>query len=283
MDLLRLLRESLRVMSDEPKVFVPRIATTILYSALIFYSAKLSFDLSFALAQEAGRVSPDAFAPFREYAGSIAIIAVGSVACLASDVLAYAMYPTLVDDFRHHREIKLMKALGNAMSQWKTLAAFSATVLAFMAAFIAFFFWVYAKIILTDSIILLAPALLLMAAVFIAFSILIFFVIPAAVIERKGVLHAFKRSISLGFEQRIPLFKTTLFFMGVSLATIGVAAVSGFRGTGTLIAFSAFLLTRLIQVAAYTYLNVVNPYVYLSLYDGKNKGPHEAWGPVRKP
>ncbi len=271
MDLMRLLRESLRVMSDEPKVFVPRIATTIFYSALIFYSAKLSFDLSFALAQEAGRVSSNVFAPFRAYAGSIAVIVVGSVACLASDVLAYAMYPTLVNDFRHHREISLMKALGNAMSQWRTLAAFSATILAFMAAFIAFFFWVYARIILTDSIILLIPALLLMAAVFIAFSILIFFVIPVAVIERKGIIHAYRRSISLGFEHRMPLFKTTILFMGISFATIGVAAVSGFRGVGALLAFSVFLLTRLIQVVSYTYLNVVNPYVYLSLYDGKKQ------------
>lgn len=265
MDLLRLLRESLRVIMDEPKVFAPRIATTILYSALIFYSAKLSFDLSFALAQEAGRMSPDAFAPFRAYAGSIAIIGFGSIICLASDVLAYAMYPTLVDDFRHHREIRLMKALRNAVGQWRTLAAFSATVACFMAAFIACFLLAYIKIILTGSIILLPPALLLMAAVFIAFSILIFFVIPASIIERKGVIHAYRRSIRLGLAHRLPIFKTTVFFMGVSFASFGIAAVSGFKGLGAAIAFTAFLLARLMQAAAYTYMNVVNPYLYLTL------------------
>jgi hypothetical protein len=246
-------------------MFVPRIATTLIYSFFIFYGAKLSFDLSFALARETGMPSPSISSAADPYASEIAFVALTSLVCFISDVLAYAMYPTLVEDYRRGGRISLTKAFGNALRQWKTLVAFSATILLFLLFFILFFLFVYVRIIFTGRVILLLPALVFMIAVFIAFSVLIFFIIPVGVIERKGVFHSYRRSIEVGWRHRTPVFKTTVFFMGVALATVLVAAAGGFKGAGAAVAFTVFVVTRLVQVVSYTYLNVINPYMYLRL------------------
>lgn len=265
MEFLRLLKESLHVLAAEPKVFIPRIATTLIYSVFIFMSAKLSFEVSFALALESTKFSPDLAGALQPYVKEMMYLFAASLVCFAADIIAYAMYPTIVADYKMGREIMLWKALREALSQWKTLLSFSVTILAFLAVFLMFFTLSYASIILSGRLFFLPVALVFMIAVFIVVSAAIFFIIPVSVIEKKGIWHSYKKSIKLSIAHRIAVVKTTVFFMAVTFATIMIAALSGFKGNAAVLAFIVFVLTRIIQVISYTYLNVVNPYLYLEI------------------
>lgn len=253
------------VLVEEPKVFMPRIATTIIYSALIFHAAGLSVNLSYALALESAKNSPNAYTAVQPYTNKIIFLGLLSAASFVLDVLSYAMYPSLVEDHKNGRKTSLNKALRRALRQWKTLLAFSLTMLSILLAFILSFLLVYEKIISAGRIILLPPALALMLLAFITVSVLTFFIIPASVIEEKGALHAYKKSFSMGLRHKGEVIKATVFFMAVGFATILAATLAGFRGASAALAFTAYAITRIIQTVSYTYMNIINPYLYLRL------------------
>ena len=189
MEFLKLLKDSLQVLVAEPKVFIPRIATTLIYSVFIFASAKLSFEVSFALALESAKFSPDIYRALQPYVKEMTYLFAASLVCFAADIIAYAMYPTIVEDYKMGREIILWKALREALSQWKTLLVFSITLLGFLAVFLMFFTLSYLSIILSGKHILLPIALVFMIAVFLVLSAAIFFIIPVSVVEKKGIWH----------------------------------------------------------------------------------------------
>ncbi|MFH1788284.1 MAG: hypothetical protein ABH834_02750 [Candidatus Altiarchaeota archaeon] len=270
MEFLKLLKESVNVLAKEPKVFAPRIATTIIYSAFIFMSTKLTYDVSLALALETAKASPNIASALNPYTKDMMLLFLASLACFASDILAYAMYPTIIADYVAKREIKLWNALENTLTQWKTLLVFSLTIILFLAFFLGFFSLAYASIIMSGKLILIPIASVVMILVFIAVSVIIFFIVPVSVVEKKGVSHSFRKSFRLGLKHKGPVVKTTLFSMGVALVTIFFAMASGFEGASAYLAFALFAVTRIIQAVSYTYLNVVNPYLYLALDEGED-------------
>lgn len=261
----KLLRESLHVLKDEPRVFIPRIITTLIYSVFIFTAAKVSYSLSIALAVESTKATPDLLSAIMPFTAQLKLLALYSLISFITDMCAYAMYPTLVSDYQRKTPVSLKRAVKNALKVWRTLLAFSTTILILLASILFSFSLLYSHAIMKGNMPLLIFGALSLMLMMVGVSSLIFFIIPIAVIEQKGIIYSYKKSMELGLHHKKPVIKTTLLFMVIAYATMILAAASEFEGKKAAIAFTLFIIARLIQVVTYTYINVVNPSLYFSL------------------
>lgn len=270
MGLVGILVESLRLLRKEPKLYIPRIITTAIYTAFVLYAAKLSLEISRAITMaqaqaEATGAQPDFGGAFSEFSGSLYFLLAFFLLSYAIDILSYGMYVRIVQDYRSKIPIQLIAALREALGKGKALFALSVVILIFLAAVLLLYAILGSMFLVTRSILFPALAILVLLLGLVAFALVFFFAIPIAMVENKGALSAIAASAKLGFKHRGVVLRTNFFFAGLILVTLLVAMLTDFSGRAGAAAVIAFVLGRLFQALVYTYISVVNPAVYLYL------------------
>ena len=267
MPLLKILQESLKLLYREPKIFVPRLITTALYTAVIIYIAGITSQIAEATGYFQGDAASIDPAVVRALLGDLVIVLVSLLFLLLLDLISYAMYPALIREHSAGRPISLHGSLKEALGAWKILAVLGVMIILFALAgsiFILPFQFIALK---TGevSFYLFAAFIVMVAALVLL--ILLFFVIPVGVIEKKGVLDAFRHGFALSFRHKKDLFAINLFFLILSTVTFAlmVLAETQYQGLAALSSIILFILVRVIQAVIYTYICVVNPYFYIQV------------------
>ncbi len=262
MTLKGILQESLRLLYKEPKIFIPRFVTTGLYTVVIIYLAKVSSQITEGLdypGHKAASVDPLVLSsifqnilPLMLFLAFIALI----------DFVSYGMYPALVRDYYEKKPPSLGRSLKEALGAWKVILMFGA-ITAFTAALMVL------PLNLASGGEIIPYALLSVVGFAVAFIVivLLFFVVPYAVIEKKGVVEAFRRGTRLSFEHRKDVFSINLVLISLSLVTFALMTLTEMTGQGVIAATSIilFIIIRTVQAVVYTYISVVNPYFYMRI------------------
>lgn len=265
--LVQVFKNSFEMLLLKPKVFLPRLVTTTLYSFFAVYSAKFSLEIIKALSAETlaaetlGRV-PDFGSALAGYESALAAYLLFFLFVYAVDILSYGMYVTIVRDYRARGEISLSAALRNSLQSAKTLFVLSLVVLAFLALCLIIYAALGAAYMRTQSLLFPALTILFLILAIAVFALLFFFLIPAVVAEKRGAASALSRSVAMGMCHKGEVIKTNFFFAALVLATMIVVIATEFKGTLAFGAVAAFIAGRIVQAVVYTYISAVNPAVY---------------------
>jgi len=260
MDVARILSDSLRLLKAEPKAFAPRIVTTAIYSVYILAfigvaSDLASVDLTRPNAADSMRLASAAYRSFFFLALSPLLYFV--------DILSYAMYPRIVADHNSGSGISIRKALKDGLKAWRIVIATEAVLFLFILALAVPTALAVVISLITGNIVYAVLAVILALALILVFAVLVFFVIPSAVLKGRTVAGSFRESVSLGLENRWDILRINVLF----LALLAVTVVAGVYVQGnpllTAASAAAFIILRLLEAVVYTYLCVTNPYAYI--------------------
>jgi hypothetical protein len=177
------------------------------------------------------------------------------------DILSYAMYPTILEDYRRGTGISLVKSLSKALKAINTVIAFAFAIFIYGLLVSVAIAPIFLIGYINSNIAFLALSFILISSALIAFSVFAFFVVP------EGVVESFKQSAKLGFKHRWDLIKINIFFALIAIATLYLVFVSELSGPINIVSIAAYILVRLMQAVVYTYLSLVNPAAYFSVKD----------------
>jgi hypothetical protein len=256
MKLLTVLTDSLALLRKQPKVFIPKLATTALYSIQNIWAATLALKLTVMPLQEA---SPEITGLMQE-----SLLLFGfSLAIYFIDLLSYAMYPTIVAAYRKGEEVNLTQALSCALKAWKAIVALGILIQALILAILLTAGAIeYQAFEQSNTLLHLAAVFFILAAA-IAVSILLFFAIPLAVLEKRGIIASMKESISMGLTHKNDLFRINVLLMLLAITSMAVGILYEKQGAIAIAAIGIFIAVRLTQALIYAYIGTINPYVYL--------------------
>jgi len=260
MDVLRVLKESLQLLRAKPKVFIPRLVTTAIYSLYLLYMAWAAADLTFPIQPEkaASMLFPS-------------LLVLASLPLLYFiDILSHAMYPRIVADFRKGNKISLRESLKDGLRAWKVVVALELVLFAFVFIIAAPASVFAATYVYTGNIVPLAIASALAFCLIIAFAVLMFFVVPSAVLEKRGVVESFSKSMRLGVEHRGSLLKLNILFTALLGVTLAVAYYVKADNLLSLASAALFVGVRLLEAVTYTYVSVTNPTAYIHIQEAKS-------------
>jgi len=253
MELRAVLADAMKMLLCNPRVFVPRIVTTAMYSAVTVCYVMLTADI---LSVE------DPVAAYSIGLKALMLLAF-MPALYIIDLLSYAMYPRMVADLRASRRVSLSSALRDALAAWRVVLALGLTLF-FLFLVILVSSTALAYIFATSgNMLILAVSALAIISLVLIFAILVFFLVPAAVLERGGVIESFRTSVRLGLKHKADILKLNLIFMALLSATVVIALEATLEGGLTFMSLLPFLLVRVLQVVVYTYLSLANPVAYI--------------------
>jgi len=256
MNAISVLKDSFLLVKKEPKVFVPKLVTTALYSFHTIWAASLALRVS----QITETMEPDAM-----LLNEVFLLFGFMIALYFIDLLSYAMYPSIVSAHNSNKPVKLLASLLDAMKSWKTIIVFGFMLL--MLLFTITTTAILIQLFIMESAIpslawITAP---ITVALILAVSILFFFVMPIAILEKKGIIASISESISLGLKHKNELLKINLTLMVLAFATMLAGFLFESTGFMAFLALAGFIAIRLLQAMLYTYVYVVNPYFYLKI------------------
>lgn len=270
MELVDVFKESLKLMKKEPKVFVPRILTAVLYTFFVIYAASISFKISLVINREmeiakSRSMAPDISSALSPFTDELLLFAAFFLLVYVVDILTYGMYTRIASDFHGGKPISLLRALKDAVYRAPSLflIGFAATI------FVGFFVLVYIVFgglyISTENPLFLLLALLVMIIAIVAFALVFFFAVPVAMVERCSTKAAVLKSASIGMKHKKTVIKVNFLFVGLVLFAMVVVMLTEVHGFVALGALILFIIARLFQAIVYTYISIVNPTLYLSI------------------
>lgn len=270
MQLIAVFKESLVLMRKEPRVFVPRIFTTILNTAFVLYAATISLGVSRAINRgieisKSTGAAPDIGGSLSPLSDDLMIFAAFFLLVYVVDILTYAMYVTIASDFHEGKQISLVRALKNAISGARTLLLIGIVASVFVGIFIAIYLIFGRLYISTQNMMFLLAALLVMLLAIVAFALVFFFAVPVAMVEGRGTKSAVLKSASLGMKHRGTVIKVNFLFVALVFFAMVAVMLTEVHGFIAVSAIALFILTRLFQAIVYTYISIVNPALYLSI------------------
>lgn len=255
MDLREILRSSLSLLQSEPKLFVPRLIMSILYTVFTLYSVGLTAD--YLEVSDPASVS--------SFIWKIAALFTLLPALYFLDILSYAMYPSMVADSRLGRPLSLKAALRDGLRAWRIVVALGLSIFAFLILLVTVAAPLQYLTYTTGNIGYTILAAVLGLALILGFSVIVFFVVPSAIYEGRGVMESFKESVRMGLRHKGDLLKLNLLFTLLVATTMLAAFWAELEDSMTLAAALLFLVVRLAKTVVYTYVSVVNPLAYLSV------------------
>jgi len=270
MQLIEVFKGSLALLKKEPKVFVPRIFTTGLFTFFVLYSARLGLKISLVINQgvEAAKsagTTPDVGGILSQFSRELSLFACLFLLVYVVDILTYGMYVRIASDFHAKRPISLIRALGDAVSRVKVLLLIGILAMGFVGCFVGVYLLFARMYILTQSLWFLVAALAVMFLAIVLFALVFFFAVPVAVVENRGSKYAVLKSASLGLKHKWPVLKVNFLFVGMVFVAMAVVMITEFQGVAALGAILLFIFGRLFQALIYTYISIVNPSLYLSI------------------
>ncbi len=275
MNLIAVLGASLRLLKKEPKVFVPRLFTTVLYTFFVLYSARLSLKISLAInrgmemARDTG-TTPDIRGILSQFTGELSLFAFLFLLVYVVDILTYGMYVRIASDFHAKMPISLIGALRDVVCRARVLFLIGVLAAGFVSCFVGIYLLFGGLYILTQSPLFLVAALCVILLAIVLFAVVFFFAVPVAMVEGRGAKRAVLKSASLGLKHKWPVLAINFLFVGMVFIAMVVVMVTEFRGVAALGAILAFVFGRLFQTIIYTYISIVNPSLYLSIEDVEN-------------
>jgi len=259
MKLVDSLRASLELLRKQPKIFLPNICVSILYGIYELVLIKLGLDVLASSQEQAG-----AYLSANTPLLLAAIFIYPFIGTL--DLITYSMYPSIVSDYRAGKSISLRRALRCALSAWRIWVSLGLVIIGFimmMTPLVSLFLGLsYAT--QNKAFLLIGILLMLFATAFLAVSV--FFVIPVGVIDREKTFSCYKKSFLLSIRHRgevIPLMVLSIAL--AAFAAIMVSMLSSGAGQAAYAGLLLFLSAKVLQSAVYTYISVVNPYLYIEL------------------
>lgn len=270
MHLARVLGESLGLLKKEPKVFLPRIITSVLYTFFILYLTRIAIEVSFVLNREIRMAeslgtAPDISRALSQFSGELPLFVFFFLITFVSDVLSYGMFVMIARDFHENREISLIRAFKDSVRRARVLFFVSAFATVFVGFFVGIYLIFGRMYIMTQSPLFLALALAVIFLAVIMFALVFFFAVPVAMVEDRGAKSAITKSASLGIKHARPVLMSNLLFFCMMLVVMLVAVITEFQGAVAISAIFVFILGRILQVIIYTYISIVNPSLYLSV------------------
>jgi hypothetical protein len=274
MELIVVFKKSLVLMKAEPKVFVPRIFTTFLYTFFVLYAASISLKISLAInkemeyAQNTG-AAPDIAEALSPFGNEILLFAAFFLLVYVVDILTYGMYVRIASDFHAGKPISLLLAIKDAIYRAPSLffIGFLATI--FVGLFIAVYLMFGGLYISTQNQFFLIMALLVMLLAIVAFALVFFFAVPVVMVEKSSTKHAVLKSASVGMKHRWTVIKVNFLFVAMVLIAMITVMVTEFKGAVAVSAIVLFVVARLFQAIIYTYISLVNPELYLSIEEAE--------------
>lgn len=261
------LKESFEFMRSEPKVFLPRVFTTVLWSFFMLYYVKVltRFTVEFM-------VSLDPLA-ILNYAQDFQVLLVLILLLELLDVIVSGIYPALVEQLKRKEQVSFSRALSSMKNAIPTLLLVSVFMIALSFLLI---FAVFALILYSFSFsdllfgISLSFAVLLAAMVLLVVLYVIFyFSFPIAVLERKGFFSTVGSSWSVGkqnFALVLAMFAVSMVSASiVSFSEITVQTNPDVAVAAQVIGVVGFLFSRLVNLLSVTYNSVLNTDVYLNI------------------
>lgn len=270
MQLIEVFKKSLKLMKKEPKVFVPRILTSFLYTFFVIYAASISLKISLVMNREMegarGRgVPPDIGGAISPFMDEILFFAAFFLLVYVVDILTYAMYVRIASDFHEGKPISLLRSLKDAVSGARTLLLIGIVASVFVGIFIVIYL-IFGKLyISTQHPLFLLAALLVMIIAIVAFALVFFFAVPVAMVERRGTKAAVLKSASLGMKHKGTVIKVNFLFVAMVLVAMAAVMLTEFHEVVAVSAIILFVTARLCQAIVYTYISIVNPSLYLSI------------------
>ncbi len=253
MDLGKILVESAKLMVAFPKAFVPRIVTTVVYSILEVLLAVLIAD-SFTSFGD-----PDAmWDVLTKLIGLLILMPFLYVA----DLTTYAMYPTIVSDMRSKHKVSLYGAFKRALKSARHIIVMCVLIMGFAVAVAVPISISMMFFRLTGNMVPLLIGAPLAFIAILGFSIVVFFVIPHAVVEESSIWGAFEGGLKMSHDNSWDVVKLNLVFAILMLGSMAIVAVARVHDGATWLAIALFVLIRALQAIVYTYLCIVNPLAY---------------------
>lgn len=263
MSVLQILAESLKLLKKEPKLFIPRFITTTLYSFILLYTAKITAD-TIKITDVNTTLNPE---EATSILNNLLLLLTALLILLLVDLLSYAMYPAMVKDHFQGNKVNLIKSLKEGLSAWKIILVLWITIIIFSALLGLIVFTFKALSMTTGEKIFdyLSTTLVLLSTL--TLLVLLFFVMPIAVVEKKGVINSFTEGFTLSMKHKKDVLTTNIFFMALTLTTMALITISqiNYSQQLMLLALTAFILTRMLEAVIYTYISVVNPYFYMKV------------------
>lgn len=240
-------------MSSEPKIYAPRMVTTLVYSVV---------DIAVAL------LLADAYVSFGDprLMRETLYLAAGLLAMMpliyAFDLVSYAMYPAMVDDMRSGRKISIVGAIRRALSKTGHILVMTALIMAFatLAAAPTSLAFIYMRATANPLPLIFAAIMSFFAIL--AFSVMVFFVIPHAVIEGSSISAAFIGGFRMSRANTFDLAKLNILFALLVSSSMLIVAAARIHDSGTWAAIALFAVIRMLQAVIYTYLCIANPVAY---------------------
>jgi len=258
MKLTQILMQSFILLRRKPKLFLPRLVTTFLYTSYFILLAYFTIDLRYLFLQS-DRYLIEHMLP------RIAFLLIVSIILYFIDIISYAMYSALVRDYHRGEKIDLLNALKESINTWKSLLFLGLLSFGILLIIILLLSFSIFTAFILNNLYLLLPSIFIVLFIILIFLVLMFFVIPVAIIEKKGTFQSIKESFNLGIKYRNDLLLINMFFMTLILITFLILMVTE-MDIGDIVAISAlflFIIARIFQAVIYTYICVVNPYFYL--------------------
>lgn len=264
MTLFGVMRESLKLLCKEPRMFLPNMTVAVFYAVFELFLLKVSIELL-------GNTQTLSSAELRNMVSSNLSLLLTMLAfyplLAASDLISYAMYPSMVSDYHNGKGISLRRAMSSALKAWRIWLSLGLVILLFavcVTPVLSLFFILY---YMTQNYFYLMIAVLLFLAAVVLLLLSIFFVMPIGIIEKEKTLESFRKSYRLGKENKKEV--SSLVFLSFAVMAVAFAAgsnpgISSNRDL-TYMAIALFMLIKMLQSTIYTYISVINPYYYLNL------------------
>lgn len=260
--ILEIFKNSFILLFKKPKVLIPRLITTFLYSIYFLLIAKFIFEYSTPILIEKNYYLVKGESLFSNLFFMFSFLFI----LLVIDLITYAMYPKIVHDYYFGKRISLKKAFKEAIHSWKILFVFG-FVLILVSIILSIFIGFFSLIAFITNVSEFLFIALIIAFLFILLvMVFLFFVIPISVIQKKkNIFESFQESFELSLKHKKELFLINFGFLILYAFTFMLVFFTEFKGA---IAFSAvvvFIIARLIQALIYTYFFIMNPYFYLHI------------------
>jgi len=185
MALLSVMRESLRLLLREPKMFLPNMIVSLMYAAFELSLLKISIDLFGDINALTAEHLQDMLSS--NISALLWIIALYPFLAVV-DLISYAMYPSMVLDYHHRRDISLRRAMSSALKAWKTWLSLGLVILLFVVCITPLVSGLYILYYLTGNYIFFLVGVFVFLGAIILFMLSVFFVMPIGVIEKREPL-----------------------------------------------------------------------------------------------
>lgn len=270
MQLILVFKESLSLMKKEPKVFVPRILTTFLYTFFVIYAASISLRISLVINREAEiarsrGMAPDIGGALSPFTDELLLFMAFFLLVYVVDILTYGMYARIASDFHGGKPISLLRALKDAVYKAPALMLIGIAATIFVGLFILLYMLFGRLYLSTQNPLFLLAALLVMILAIVAFALVFFFAVPVVMVEGRGTKAAVLKSASLGMKHSGTVIKVNFLFVTLVLFAMAVVMLTEVHGFVAVSAIILFILARFFQAIIYTYISIVNPALYLSI------------------